>query len=254
MTCPEVQVFDLRGEPVTMLARKWTPHIRRDPAELRGVVLHSWDVEVGTTSVDRQKYGEPLALARRALKAPYNISVGVTPSGVPVVAVAHPAERYTYASDAGNAHYISVSVMGTWPFVWGDPVAATLESTARAEAYRLAVSVALSFACEMLPGAGPHALITHRQCANGPADHFRCCGEGPVAMAAQSFAIRQGDLIADPDLVLLPEFGKTWPESWRRHFVTPARQLEIAAAVSAEHHASPLRPVGEAGNDDTQRA
>jgi hypothetical protein len=130
-----VQVFDLRGEPHQLAAGEWTPHVRRDPAELRGVVLHQWAVtQVGTMSSLRARYGEPLALARRGLSTPYTISCGVTANGgVPVVSIAHPLERYTYASDAGNRHYLAIGVMGLFPFV----------ESARSEALRAAVSRAL---------------------------------------------------------------------------------------------------------------
>ena len=44
--CPEAHIVDLRGEPCVLRRGQWTPHTRRDPARMRGVVLHQWDAEV----------------------------------------------------------------------------------------------------------------------------------------------------------------------------------------------------------------
>lgn len=223
----DVQVFDLRAESHELASREWQPRLRRDPAKISGVVIHSWGARVGTTGANRLRYGEPGALARRALGTPYTICCGVTEHGsVPVVALAHPLERYTNASDAGNRHWISIAVMGLFAFDADDtnPVRHT-EATA---ALRAAVDVALSAALGMLAEAGvdpealfvdgrPLALITHRQCANGARDHFACPGEMVVKMALASEAVRAGLLVPDPDRVLLPEYGKPWPEAWRRH-------------------------------------
>lgn len=219
-----VQVFDLRGEPGELAARRWTRHIRRDPRELRGVVLHQWGVSVGTTGGERLRYGEAMALARRGLDAPYTVSFGVTSAGVPVVSVAHPVERYTYASDAGNAHYLAIGLMGRLPFEAEDHHPA--RHTAWTPAHEAALHRALEVAVSLIEGGEilgvtlpdqPLALITHRQCANGPADHFVCPGEHVVAASLRSEAVRSGVLIPDPDLVILPKYGKTWPEAWRRH-------------------------------------
>lgn len=215
---PKVQVFDLRGEPVALEPREWSPRRRREPARLLGVVLHQWGSKVGTTGANRLRHGEPEALARRAPAAPYHVSCGVTRSGVPVVALAHPLERYTHASDAGNLSYISVGVMGLFPFE------AEQRNPARhspvTDVLRAAVDRALLEAALMLeaaqPGGGPWHLVTHRQCANGQDDHFACPGEDVVDMAVRSLVVTGGALVPDPDLVLLPEHGKPWPAAWRR--------------------------------------
>lgn len=213
----DVRVFDLRGGPCELAASKWTPHITRDPAEIRGVVLHAWAVRsVGTTADERRRWGEPLALARRGLAAPYAVSAGVTRGGVPVVSVAHPVERYTYASDAGNAHYLAVSVMGLFPFTEEQRVAS--RHAAMTTALEIALHRALDEALALLPcDAPPLALITHRQCANGKGDHTACPGEAVVAAALRSPAVASGRLIADPDLVLVKEYGRPWPAQWRQH-------------------------------------
>ena len=36
-------------------------------------------------------------------------------------------------------------------------------------------------------------------------------------MALQSEAVRRGAIVPEPDLVLLPEWGRPWPDAWRRH-------------------------------------
>jgi len=36
-------------------------------------------------------------------------------------------------------------------------------------------------------------------------------------MALRSPSVRDGLLVPDPDLVIVPEWGKAWPASWRRH-------------------------------------
>jgi hypothetical protein len=85
------------------------------------------------------------------------------------------------------------------------------------DALQAAVDRALCEAVEMLGGAGPWSLITHRQAINGRADHECCPGEAVVMMALRSSAVRDGLLVPDPDHVILPAFGKSWPGSWRRH-------------------------------------
>lgn len=221
----KVEVFDLRGEPHQLARDEWTPHLRRDPAEMRGVVLHQWGVrQVGTMGGMRARYGEPMALARRALATPYTISCGVTAiGGVPVVAIAHPLERYTYSSDAGNAHYVSIGVMGLFPFV--ERQRSALRHTPPSEALQAAVSRALEVAADLLgehAGAGvPWQLVTHRQCANEKRDHVACPGEAVVKMAIRSPTTRDGLLVADPDLVLVPPHSLPWPAEWRRHLSPP---------------------------------
>lgn len=235
-----VQVFDLRAEPCQLAAHRWTAHVKRDPLQIRGVVLHQWGTPVTTTGDSRLRWGEPMALARRALRAPYGVSCGVTRAGVPVVAVAHPLERYTYASDAGNAHYLAVGVMGCFPFEADEyhPERHTAWTDALESALHRALEVAVCvienapLADFALP-AEPLALITHRQCANGPHDHFVCPGEHVVAASIRSEAVRAGVLVPDPDLVILPKFGKTWPAKWRRHL---PEQGMVHAEVSSPGH------------------
>lgn len=245
-----VLVVDLRGEAVVLRARQWTPHVRRDPSKMRGVVLHTWDAVVGTEGRLRQRFGgEGPALARRAISAAYTISAGMGQlTGVPVVALAHPVERYTYASDSACGEYLAVGVMGRFAFEEND---ATANSDMYRQALLDAVDRALTEAVAMLSGegGGPWALITHRQGVNGKGDHRECPGESVVAMAMRSSAVRSGLLVPDPDLVIVPDWGRPWPEAWRRHL--PAAS---ASRVASEHHACPSTPVGEDGSDDTHRA
>lgn len=226
----EVQVFDLRSEPCELAEHRWSRHAHRDPAALRGSVLHAWDAEVGTTVENRNRWGEAGALARRGLRAPYGVSCGVTRSGIPVVALCHPLERYTFASDAGNRHYLSIGVMGVHPFTEAER---TSRHTPMSPALAAAIGAALAAACDLLAkagaGDGPWPLLTHRQCINGPGDHDHCPGEAVVAAALASAPVADGLLVADPNLVLVPEFGKPWPEAWRRRVPLP-RQVALALA------------------------
>lgn len=234
---PAVQVFDLRAAPCRLGRREWQPRLRRDPSEFAGVVLHSWGTKVGTTGANRIRHGsEVRALADRALDVPYGITCGVTAlSGEPVVTIAHPIERYTNASDAGNRHWLAVGVMGL--FAYDAALHNPARHTAVTDALLAAIDHALREAVRLVHEAQmradglsdddiaelggscgrPLALITHRQCANEPRDHFACPGEAVVEAALASDAVRSGLLVPDPDRVLLPEFGKPWPESWRRH-------------------------------------
>jgi hypothetical protein len=229
VSAPEVQVFDLRGEPPQLPAGRWTPHVRRDPAQLRGAALHGWGVrQVGTLASQRARYGEPLALARRALRAPYGITAGVTArGGVPVVSIAHPLERYTYASDAGNMHFLAIGVMGLFPFL--ERQRSSHRHTPVTEALIAAVDVAMQVAARLLAGhAGaeaPWPLITHRQCANGPRDHVLCPGQAVVEMALRSGPARDGLFVAEPDLVLDHEHGLRWPEEWRAALPAPSAKV-----------------------------
>jgi len=100
----------------------------------------------------------------------------------------------------------------------------------------------------MLQGPGPWALITHRQAVNGRGDHVNCPGEAVVMMALRSPAVRDGLLVPDPDLVIVPKWGQCWPQSWRAHLTASA------ARVASEHHALPFSPVGDDGNDATHFA
>lgn len=235
MTAPRmvggVQVFDLRDVPHQLARDEWTPHTTRQPEDMRGVVLHAWGVKgVGTMGSMRARYGEPLALARRGLAVPYTISCGVTANGgVPVVSIAHPVERYTFSSDAGNAGFVSVGVMGLFAFTREEH--ADVRHTTMTGALRSAVDVALQEAARMLGefsgSTGPWALVTHRQCANGQRDHFACPGEALLGAALQAHAVGSGLLVPEPDLVLDSRYGKPWPPEWRRHLRQP-RQADLA--------------------------
>ena len=248
--CHDVHLTDLRGEPCVLRRGQWTPHTRRDPARMRGVVLHQWDAEVGTEGRLRFRFGsEAEALGQRAAFAAYTISAGVgLLTGVPVVSLAHPVERYTFASDSACGEWVAVGIMGLFPF---EEVARKPHHTSVTDAWQAAVDRALAEAVKMLPeDGGPWSLITHRQGINGRGDHVRCPGEAVVAMALRSPSVRDGLLVPDPDLVIVPEWGKAWPESWRAHLASKPS----AARVASEHHALPLSPVGDDGNDATQRA
>lgn len=243
MSAPEVQVFDLRGEPPQLPDGRWTPHVRRDPAQLRGVALHGWGVrQVGTLASQRARYGEPLALARRALRTPYGIVAGVTAHGkVPVVAIAHPLERYTYASDAGNMHFLAIGIMGLFPFV--EAQRSPHRHTPDSEALRAAVDRALEVAADLLAEQGVRAplLVTHRQCVNGRRDHVCCPGEAVVEMALHSPSYVLGGFRADPDLVLDAGHGLPWPGEWRRHLgPTSARTEERQQAEAEQRRAEPI--------------
>lgn len=247
MTAGQVHITDLRAERCILRPDQWTPHLRRDPAVLRGVALHQWDTPVGTEGRLRLRYGgEAEALGRRAAKAPYTLSCGVGQlTGVPVVALAHPPERYTYASDSACGEYLAVGVMGAFPF---EEVARKPHHTEVTDAMQAAVDRALAEAVAMLQGPGPWALITHRQAVNGRGDHVQCPGEAVVMMALRSPAVRDGLLVPDPDLVIVPKWGQRWPQSWRAHLTASA------VRVASEHHALPFSPVGEDGSDATHRA
>jgi hypothetical protein len=239
----EVHVSDLRGEACTLRRDQWSRWIRRDPAGLRGVALHQWDSPVGTEGRLRQRYGgEAEALARRAMSAAYTISCGVGQrTGTPVVALAHPPERYTYASDSACGEFIAVGVMGLFPFEEDDRRA---KHTAVTPEMQAAVDRALDEAVAMLPGDGPWPLITHRQAINGKGDHVQCPGEAVVMMALRSPAVRNGLLVPDPDMTIVPEFGRCWPESWRRHL---ARDGEHIEAREEELRLIPASRLGDFG-------
>lgn len=221
---PAVEVFDLRGEPCELRPGRWTRHVQRSPADLRGVVLHQWGCEVGTSERNRRRHGEAKALAMRALAAPYTISAGVTSSGVPIVALAHPVERYTFASDAGNAQYLAVGVMGCFPFTEAERRPA--QHTAMTGALQAAIGVALRIAASLLGDgaehAGPWSLITHRQCLNDVTDHAACPGEAVLAAALRSAAVAEGLLVPDAEIILPgATHGKPWPPAWREHLPAP---------------------------------
>lgn len=227
-------MYDLRREPIELTRNEWSPSLQRDPDELRGVILHAWGSKVGTEARLRRKYGEPLALARRGLAVPYTISAGVDASGRPVVTLAHPVERYTHASDAGNAHFIAVGVHGV--FAYDNRIRSPERHSAESDALAEAIDLALREAVKMLASGGPHLLITHRQTCNDARDHFACPGESVVAMALQSSAVSGGLLIPDPDLVLAPPHSKPWPEHWRRHIKASDRERQLGG-LEAERDA-----------------
>lgn len=227
-TYADVLHFDLSGEPVQLTRRQWNPNRTRDPAILKGGVLHEWDTPVGTRAVHRARYGEAEALARRALEAPYTISCGVTQhSGEPVVVLAHPPERYTHASDSACGEWLAIGVMGRFAFDDMDADArGGQDFTVETQALVLAVGAAIDLACRILGGPderyddAPLRLITHRQSVNGRGDHRECPGEGVVRMAMRSEAVRRGLIVPDPDLVLVEEWGRPWPDHWRSHLPT----------------------------------
>lgn len=226
-----VQVFDLREEPHRLRSDEWR-RSKRDPAKSRGIVLHQWDTPVGTTALNRRLYGEPGALARRALGCPAHISVGVTQlGGVPVVSLAHPLDRYGFHGDAANAGYIGFEVMGFFPFLEEHR---TMHHTKITPALRAAVRVGLKAALDLLDqwtgSQGPWELITHRQGCNSKGDHVRCCGEAVVQMACEALPELEGRLIAVPGLVLDPQWSQPWPEAWKRHL--PEEKSQVTPEAS----------------------
>jgi hypothetical protein len=232
---PECLVFDLRAEPCELDAREWNPRRERDPKALRGVVLHQWGCKVGTSEKARRVHGEAEALARRALAVPYNISCGATRAGVGVVAIAHPLDRYTHASDAGNADYLSIGVMGLFPFTESRR---TAKHSAMSDALASAVDAALVHATCLLSqahlpssDAGPWSLIAHRQTINERGDHAACPGEAVIAAALRSRPVADGLLVPDPDAMLVAGYSKPWPPEWRRHLPAP-RQLCVDLPVA----------------------
>jgi pimeloyl-ACP methyl ester carboxylesterase len=216
VTAP-VQVFDFRSEPVQLKRGQWAEGIARDPESQRGVVMHSWGTKVGTTIANRRKYGsEAEALARRALAATYLISAGVTSTGIPVVVLAHPVERYTFASDAANRDWTPIGVMGLFPAYERNR---TLMHSVVTDALRAAVDTALFIAAaECLGGREGLDLIAHRQACNQSSDHFACCTEAVARMVCESEAVAQGLFIPRPDITL-HELSRPWKPDWRRHIV-----------------------------------
>ena len=228
MSAPAPLVFDLRAEPVELQRGEWAPSITRDPSALRGVIMHSWGAKVGTEPRLRRRYGgEAAALAHRALGTPYGISAGVTSAGVPVVVLAHPAERYTFASDDGNAQWLAIGVMGLFPAYERDrrPVHSIVT-----EGLRAAVDMALQLAAvEYLGGREGLDLIAHRQACNQPRDHFACCTEAVVSMVCTSPAVLGGLFVPRPDIVLNDHTARPWRADWRRHIAAaPVAEAELA--------------------------
>ena len=229
---PAVARFDLRGESIVLPDGRWTPHMTRDPRTMRGVVIHSWGVDVSTEPRLRMQHGgEAQALARRALRAPYNVCGGVgLITGEAVCVVAHPVERYTYASDAACRDFVSVGIFGR--FAYNEADHDPRFHTEVTPALIAAVSDALDEAVSMLPPEdGPFLLITHRQSVNGQNDHDACPGEAVVRMALMSRAVKSGLLVPDVDLVLVPEHGHDWPPHWRKHVGCGSTSKPVAPVV-----------------------
>jgi hypothetical protein len=227
--CP-VQVFDFRGEAVALDQHEWRRGIVA--RERVGVCAHQWGVEVTTTPENRARFGEAEALARRALGAPYHLAAGVTRHGEPVVAVVHPAARYTHHGDAANRGYLGLAVMGLFPEV--EAARGSRHRPALAERPELAVALlaavarAVELAVAMLgeqegrAGVGPWSLITHRQSQNEARDGKDADpGEWIVQAILASPPAAQGLLVAEPDLVLAAPASKPWPASWRGHLPPP---------------------------------
>lgn len=245
-----VRHFDLSAEPVQISRRQWNPHKVRDPGLLRGIVLHQWESPVGTMAVNRARYGEAEALARRGLATSYTIDAGVARhSGEPVVVLAHPVSRYTHASDSACGEWIAIGVMGRFAYDdERDPSARAY--TEETPALILAVGAAIDLAVRLLAGddndAGPWALITHRQAVNGRGDHRECPGEAVVRMAMMADAVRRGVIVPDPDMVLVPEWGLPWPSHWRRYLPTSSAPPAAAAPTRKAGSMTP-QVVGRAG-------
>lgn len=234
-------VIDLRSEPNILAPGKWTALERRDPATMRGVVVHSWASPVGTTAAQRQAHGsQRMALAHRAREAGYGISAGVDARGEPLVVLAHPVERYTYTSDAGCRDFVSIGVFGL--FAYDDRKRSPTRHTAVSDALAEAVDIAMREAVAQIENDGPHLLITHRQCCNGRRDHFACPGDGVAKMVAQSSAVADGLLVIDPDLMLDPKHSKPWPEHWRQHIRTGCRPVPLLVPCMDDDST----PLGEA--------
>jgi len=233
-------VFDLRGEPCELKRGQWAPLVTRDAEAQRGVCLHSWGVKVGTTIANRRRWGsEAAALARRALRAPYHISWGVTSAGVPFVVLTHPIERYTFHGDHANATFVGIGGMVHAPAYARNTTSA---HTVITEAHRAAMGLALDLAAvEYLGGREGLDLIAHRNACNQPGDHFGCCTEAIVALACGSSAVASGVFIPRPD-ERLHRLSRAWRPEWRRHI----------APVAAPPVAAP--PVGEQAVADARAA
>lgn len=238
MTAP-VLVFDLRAEPCELKPGQWAPLVTRSAEGQRGACLHSWGTAVGTTIANRRRWGsEAAALARRALAVPYHISWGVTRGGVPVVALAHPVERYTFHGDHANRDFVGIGGMVHAPAY---ERSRTTTHTRITDAHRAAMDMALELAAiEYLPEREGLDLIAHRNACNQPGDHFGCCTEAVIALACGSSAVSGGVFIPRPD-ERLHDLSRVWPPAWRRHI-----------AASAPPVAAPPAEPDEAAVDDAQ--
>ena len=215
-----VQVFDLRGEPCELGPGQWAPLVTRNAEDQRGGCMHSWGVAVGTTIANRRRWGsEAAALARRALAAPYHISWGVTRGGVPIVALAHPVERYTFHGDHANRDFVGIGAMVYAPSY---EASRTMAHTVITDAHRAAMDMALQLAAvEYLGGREGLDLIAHRNACNQPKDHYGCCTEAVIALACESSAVQSGVFIPRPD-VRLHDLSRVWKPAWRRHIIASA--------------------------------
>lgn len=214
------QVFDLRQEDLLLDRGEWNPRKKRDPQAARGICLHQWGCVVGTTAKSRERWGEPEALARRALGVPAHASVGVTQhGGDPIVAICHPLERWVHGSDDANGAFLTLEVMGHFPFVESmRKPHHTLLTPALAVAVETGLQVLLDLLDQWTGRTGPWELITHRQACNSRGDHTLCPGEAPIMMAMSALRGDLGDRIKpNPDLVLDPKWGHDWPAAWRSH-------------------------------------
>ena len=216
----QVLVFDLRAESCELARGQWSSTVVRSAEDQRGACLHSWGVEVGTTIVNRRRWGsEAHALARRALAAPYHISWGVTRGGVPIVALAHPVERYTFHGDHANRDFVGIGGMVYAPSYERNR---TTAHTVITDAHRAAMEMALELAAvEYLGGREGLDLIAHRNACNQSSDHYGCCTEAIVALACGSSAASSGVFIPRPD-VRLHDLSRAWKPDWRRHIVAAA--------------------------------
>lgn len=216
----QVLVFDLRAEPCELRQGEWAPLVTRSAEDQRGVCLHSWGTAVGTTIANRRRWGsEAHALARRALAAPYHISWGVTRRGVPVVALAHPVERYTFHGDHANRDFVGIGGMVYAPSY---ERSRTTAHTVITDAHRAAMDMALELAAvEYFGGREGLNLIAHRNACNQASDHYGCCTEAVVALACGSSAVSSGVFIPRPD-VRLHDLSRAWKPDWRRHIVAAA--------------------------------
>ena len=235
----QVLVFDLRAEPCELAPGQWAPLVTRSAEDQRGACLHSWGVEVGTTIASRRRFGsESAALARRALRVPYHISWGVTRGGVPIVALAHPVERYTFHGDHANRDFVGIGGMVYAPSY---ERGRTTAHTPITDAHRAAMDMALELAAvEYLGGREGLDLIAHRNACNQSSDHYGCCTEAVVALACGSSAVQSGVFVPRPD-VCLHRLSRAWKPEWRRHI-----------AASAPPVTTP--PVDEAAVADAQMA
>lgn len=228
-TTPDgVHVYDWTHLPAVALpfakaGRGWAHGVVRDPAHVDAVLVHQWGVPVGTTPENRARHGEPLALAMRATEAPYHGSCGVTPSGVPVVALVHPVTRWTMHAGPANGRTLGLGVYGFFPLSEsGRDVRA--HGPAPSAALGLAHDFLLAHFAEQIARVHGSALyLTHRQCVSDSSPNARRSrdpGEWAVARACDLAACGGVPLTFQPDLTL-GDYGERWPAEWRAHLPAP---------------------------------